>query len=77
MKQAEPISLLVAPVYRFLMTLFFPLIYMLEKLITLFTGKTSVRSISEEEIESFIDMGKDLGTLEDGEHERLRNALQF
>ncbi|MCH8519024.1 hemolysin family protein [Candidatus Gracilibacteria bacterium] len=76
-KNAEIISLAVAYPYKAMMTVFFPVIFFLERLIMLFTGKNVVKSITAEEIESFLDMGKDTGTLEDGEHERLRNTLEF
>ena len=33
--------------------------------------------MTEEELESFIDLGKDSGTLEDQQHERLKNTLEF
>jgi CBS domain containing-hemolysin-like protein len=55
-KNAEPISLLVSPVYRFLMILLFPLIWIIEKIIKLFTGTAKPISISDEEIETFLDM---------------------
>ena len=76
-KNAETISLAVAYPYKLLMFIFFPVIFVLERLIMLFTGKNVVKSITSEEIESFLDMWKDTGTLEDEEHERLRNTLEF
>ena len=76
-KNAEVISLWVAYPYKILMTVFFPVIFILERLIMLFTGKNAVKSITSEEIESFLNMGKDTGTLEESEHERLRNTLEF
>lgn len=76
-KNAEAIALAVAYPYKVLMIVFFPVIFLLEKLIVLFTGKWAIKSITAEEIASFLDMGKDTGTLEDEEHERLRNTLEF
>lgn len=76
-KNAEKISLLVAYPYKVLMMLLFPVIFILEKLIRLFTGKWVQSRITEEEIETFIDLWKDAGTLEDDEHERLKNTLEF
>lgn len=76
-KNAETIALAVAYPYKILMIVFFPIIFLLEKLIVLFTGKWAIKSITAEEIASFLDMWKDTGTLEDEEHERLRNTLEF
>lgn len=76
-KNAQKIGLWVAYPYQVLMIVLFPVIFLLEILIKLFTGKTAAMSITEEEIETFIDLGKDSGTLEDDDHERLRNTLEF
>ncbi|NDK09892.1 HlyC/CorC family transporter [Candidatus Gracilibacteria bacterium] len=76
-KNAESISLLVSPVYRFLMILLFPIIWIIEKIIKLFTGTAKPISISDEEIETFLDMGRSSGTLEDDDHTRLKNTLEF
>lgn len=76
-KNAESISLKIAPIYKFLIFILFPVIIILELLIKIFTGKWVVSKITEEEIESFIDLWKDSGTLEDDEHERLKNTLEF
>ncbi len=76
-KNAEKIGLLVAYPYKILMTLMFPVIFILEILIKVFTGKSRVATVTEEEIETFIDLGKDSGVLEEQEHERLLNTLEF
>lgn len=77
-KNAQKIGLSVAYVYKFLMWILFPIIFFLEIIIKLFTGnKTHLNKITEEEIETFIDLWKDSWTLEDDDHERLRNTLEF
>ena len=76
-KNAERISLFVAYPYKILITIMFPVVYVLEKLIRLFTGKWVQTGITEAEIQTFIDLGKDAGTLEDEEHMLLRNTLEF
>lgn len=76
-KNAEMISLKVAPIYKFLMLILAPVIFILEILIRIFTGKNVATKVTEEEIESFLDLGKDSGTLEEEEHERLKNTLEF
>lgn len=76
-KNAETISLKVAPLYKKLIFIMWPVTFILERITLLFTGKSVAVQITEEEIESFINEGRNSGTLEDMEHERLRNAFQF
>ena len=76
-KNAEKISLLVAPFYKWLMFLLYPLVVVIEFITNLFTWKSKVEEVSEEEIEAFIDMWKESGTLEKQEHEHLKNMLEF
>jgi len=76
-KNAERISLLVAYPYKILIILMFPIVYILEKMIRIFTGKWVQTGITEAEIQTFIDLWKDAGTLEDEEHMLLRNTLEF
>lgn len=76
-KNAVSISLVVAPIYKFLMILLFPVIFIIEWIIKLFSKKHVSEQITDEEIESFIDLGKYSGTLEDAEHEKLKNVLEF
>jgi len=76
-KNAESIALFVAPIYKFLMILLAPIIIFIEFFIKIFTGKAKSQAITDEEIEVFIDMGKDAGTLDQGEHERIKNILEF
>lgn len=49
-----------------------PIVFIFEKIIKLFTGKHSMVRMTDEEMESFIDLGKDNGALDDGEHERIK-----
>lgn len=77
MKNSEKISLWVAKPYYFLMILFYPIIVFIEFVSKFFTWKDSSNKITEEEIESFLDMGKKYGTLEVEEHKKLKNLLEF
>lgn len=76
-KNAENISLKVAPLYKFLMFVLFPVVFLLEILIKVFTGKNVATKVTDEEIESFIDLWKDSWALEEDEHEMLKNTLEF
>lgn len=76
-KNAASLSLLVAPVYKILMTVLWPVITFMEVIIRIFSWKKKVEQVTEEEIESFIDMGRDSGTLEKDEHQKIKNILEF
>ncbi len=76
-KNAEKISLSVSKIYRFLMFVLTPIVYLLEKIIQIFTGKTKQEAVSESEIEAFIDMWRNSWGLEHKQHEHLKNVLEF
>ena len=76
-KNAEKISLSVSWIYKFLMFVLTPIVYLLEKLIQFFTWKTKQEQVSESEVEAFIDMWKNTWGLEDKQHEHLKNVLEF
>lgn len=76
-KNAVRIALFVSPIYKFLMFLFYPVIIFIEFIIKIFTSKWVVEQLTNEEIESFIDMWKDSWSLEEDEHQRIKNMLEF
>ncbi len=76
-KNASSISLAVAPIYKFLMFILYPVISFMEILIKLFSGKKKVEQITEEEVESFIDMWKDSWWIDEHEHEKIKSILEF
>ncbi len=76
-KNASTISLLVAPFYKYLMILLYPVITFMEVIIRIFSSKWKVERITDEEIESFIDMWRDSWSLEKDEHEKIKNILEL
>lgn len=76
-KNAELISLAVAKPYRILIFLLMPIIFFMEIIIKITTGKKLIPQITDEEIESFIDMWRTSWVLEAGEHEKIKNMLEF
>ena len=76
-KNASFIAISVAPVYKFLMWLLYPVIILMEVIIKVFSGKGTVEKVTDEEIESFIDMWRDSGSLWKGEYEKIKNILDF
>ncbi|MDR2411488.1 MAG: DUF21 domain-containing protein [Candidatus Peribacteria bacterium] len=55
-KNHTKIALLIAPIYKVLMVILWPIIFVLEKLIKLFSKDKPKEIITQEEIDSFIDM---------------------
>lgn len=76
-KNASSISLAVAPIYKFLMLILYPVISFMEILIKVFSWKSKVEQITDEEIWSFIDMWKQSWSLDDKEHEQIKSILEF
>ncbi len=76
-KNPEKLGLLAAYPYKVLLIVFFPIIIVFETIIKLFTWKVHKTHISDEELESFIDMGKDSGTIDEAEHEKLLGVLEL
>ena len=76
-KNAEKISLLVSYPYKIMMWILFPVIIIIEFIIKIFTGKHTINDVTNDEISSFIDLGKDSGTLEDDQYMRLKNTLDM
>lgn len=74
-KNAEKIVFIAAHIYKFLIFLLYPLIIVIEFFIKLFTWTAKKNSITGEEIEVFLDMGKDSWSLDEDEHERIKNIL--
>ena len=76
-KNATRISLFVAPIYKLLMFVLFPIITFIEVIIRVFSSNKKVEKMTDEEIESFIDMWRKSWSLEKGEHEKIKNILEF
>lgn len=76
-KNAEKIALLVARPYQILMLILSPAVLVIEFINKMFTWKHAEEIVTNEEIEAFIDMWKHSWTLEDAEHEKLKNILEF
>lgn len=71
------IALHSAHIYKFLIFILYPIVIIIEIIVKLFTWKSKTHIITDEEIETFIDMWKDSWTLDEEEHEKLINMLDF
>lgn len=76
-KNAVTFSLFVAPIYNFLMVVLFPLIVFIEFIIKIFSGKKKSEQMTDEEIQSFLDMWRAHGWIDDDEHEKLKSIFEF
>ena len=76
-KNASFISLLVAPIYKTLMLILYPVISFLEVLIKVFSKWWNIEKITEEEIESFMDIWKEAWALKHEDHEKIKSILDF
>lgn len=76
-KNAEKIALVVSNFYKGLIIILSPIIYFMEWVIKLTTGKGKISQITDEEIEAFIDMWREEWVFEAWEHEKIKNMLEF
>ncbi|MFA4825300.1 MAG: hemolysin family protein [Methanoregula sp.] len=76
---SDSFALMVAPVILFLSRLFTPIIWVVERVSPkLGIGKEFAEPVvTEEEIKEWIDVGKEEGTIEQGEQDMLYSVLEF
>jgi len=78
-RASESFALTIAPVILFLSRIFSPIIWLVERVSPSFgIGKeVSEPAVTEEEIKEWIDVGKEEGTIEQGEQDMLYSVLEF
>lgn len=77
-KNAEFFATMSAPIYKILIPFLYPIVIFFEWVIKIFTGKSrSHHTMSDEELESFIDLWKDAGTIDESEHKKLIGVLEL
>lgn len=76
-KNASKISLIVAPIYKFLMLILYPIIIIIELITKIFSYKSKKEEITDEELESFIDMWMKAWTIEEDEHKKIKSILEL
>jgi CBS domain containing-hemolysin-like protein len=78
-RASESFALTVAPAILFLSRIFTPVIWLVERVSPKFgIGKeTAEPAVTEEEIKEWIDVGKEDGTIEQGEQDMLYSVLEF
>jgi putative hemolysin len=78
-RASDSFPLAVAPIILFLSRIFWPFIWLMERVSPTFgIGKeVSEPAVTEEEIKEWIDVGKEDGTIEQGEKDMLYSVLEF
>jgi CBS domain containing-hemolysin-like protein len=78
-RASDSFALTVAPVILFFSRIFTPIIWLVERISPKFgIGKEIAEpSLTEEEIKEWIDVGKEDGTIEQGEQDMLYSVLEF
>lgn len=80
---SDQVALIVAPAYRILMFLLFPLNWLIEyfvRFISFITGAHShlhSKKMTSEEFEAFIDISHEKGGMEAHEHKKIKNILDL
>jgi len=80
-KKPNTLALAYAPFIRALMTIFFPLVWVVVKLVALITGKAKEEEPDDEEqveeFQSIIETAEDEGIIDEDQSELLQNAIDF
>ena len=76
-KNAVSIALFVSPIYKFLMVPFWPIIMLIKVVIRVFSWKKSDEKMTDDDIQSFIDLWRDHWWIDDDEHEKLKSVFEF
>ena len=76
-KNAEKIALSMASPLTFLVSLFKPLVFLLNKLSSIFDKGEEVPSVTEDELKYMIDEIEEQGVIEEQESELVKSALEF
>ena len=76
-KNAEKLALAFAPALSFLVTVFKPFVWLLNKLSSLVSKEDKAPSVTEEELKYMIDEIEEQGVIEEQESELVKSALEF
>lgn len=76
-RYADNIALSVAKIYILLQIILYPIVVSVDLLMKALQKKTTISTVTDEEIEAFIDMWKDSWIFEKWEYEKLKNMLDF
>jgi CBS domain containing-hemolysin-like protein len=76
---SDTFALAVAPIILFLSKIFTPVIWLVDRVSPTFgiSKESAEPAVTEEEIKEWIDVGKEEGTIEQGEQDMLYSVLEF
>lgn len=74
---ADKIALSVSKFYIFLQSLLYPFIFVVDFLMKKLQKRKVENSLTDEDVEAFIDMGRKSGVFEKWEYENIKNMLEF
>lgn len=75
--KAAKIALFFAPIVYVLQTILYPIVFVLEKLLSFLTGGKSAEKVSEREFRALSRLAVEDGTIDFEEHEMIMNVLEF
>jgi putative hemolysin len=70
-------SLFIAPPLLIFQKIFFPVVWILEKVLKIIGAQKNEKIFSDEELLALAEIGEEEGTLESDERERIENVLEF
>ncbi len=76
-RYADKISLSVSKIYIILQIILYPVVVSVDFVMKLLQKKSSVSTVTDEEVEAFIDLGKNSWVFEKWEYEKIKNMLDF
>lgn len=75
--RAEKMALLFAPAIYFLQIVFYPIVFLLEKLLIIIAGRKQKELVSAQEFKALSRIAVEKGVLRFKEHEMIMNVLRF
>lgn len=75
--KASKIALMFAPIVYVLQTILYPVVFVLEKLLSFLTGGRVTEKVSEREFRALSRLAVEDGTIDFEEHEMIMNVLEF
>ena len=78
-RAALPLWLVAAPVYKFFIRIFYPIVWIVEKIIQFIDSKKTshIRQVTHEEIEALVDIAKDQWSIEEDMAKHIKKVIDF
>jgi putative hemolysin len=78
-RAALSVGLFAAPIYKFLINILRPIVWIVEKIIAIFDKNSSshIRQINQEEVEALVDIAKEQGSIEADMARHIKKIIDF